>query len=674
MDPVDFAALDRLRKYLATIRKGHRPALDHYISKDKLGFFHQPSARDRASCASTATCVSSLVGAGLWNADHPLWERTELVARRLLKKPRKSAGLDPDNPFSLAFISEAVLDLQLACPEYSRAEEHLKTIRNDIAPLLVESVNATGAVKIEYYPESAYLTQLVTRVLLRVGELDSQLRTKYLTDDVREGVQRWTRSEVDRQIALISAKSKSADPLSLAYAIALSNEVSTDEQNSPESKQIFSHALALFFESQNEDGSWPTSRPLFHYPKVGNAYCYEYEVLTQLLSSQLLRLELLPYLAHLEKAAYLLQKTAYDLQPEQPGVRLAWASGHHPQIAGPESWSTASVYHFVHALDRLAAEGIRRALFSELGSIYSTPVRSKNPDTEAKSFAPDFLDADLMLNNRRHSLRNTIAQAFVFKIARDSHRVAKGQSLPNKTPMSAILFGPPGTSKTQLAKMISVFLGWPLLSVDPSYLVSEGLDRIQALANRLFSMLTASEQIVVLLDEFDEMGRDRARSHELLSRFITTAMLPKLAQINQERKIVFLLATNYVSGFDAAFSRGGRFDMLIQIMPPNRKAKYKRWPELKKKVQTVRAAKKKKDIEDWIDELTYLECDSLVSKLAEVTTQTAIYNEIDVAHKACTLLKLNDIGSGGAEGNDAMQPITWKDTSKQEREQMRVSL
>jgi hypothetical protein len=100
------------------------------------------------------------------------------------------------------------------------------------------------------------------------------------------------------------------------------------------------------------------------------------------------------------------------------------------------------------------------------------------------------------------------------------------------------------------------YLGWPVLSVDPSYLVEEGLDRIQALASRLFRMLTMTEQVVVLLDEFDEMGRDRARADELLSRFITTAMLPKLASINDQRKIVFLLATNYISGFANGFEAG----------------------------------------------------------------------------------------------------------------------
>src|SRR5207253_5848743 len=97
------------------------------------------------------------------------------------------------------------------------------------------------------------------------------------------------------------------------------------------------------------------------------------------------------------------------------------------------------------------------------------------------------------------SLRRTIAETFVFPIAKESSRVSKGGKLPATTPMSGIFFGPPGTSKTRLAMHISEYLGWPLLSVDPSYLVQDGLDKIQAIANRVFSMLAITEQVVVLL-------------------------------------------------------------------------------------------------------------------------------------------------------------------------------
>ena len=136
-------------------------------------------------------------------------------------------------------------------------------------------------------------------------------------------------------------------------------------------------------------------------------------------------------------------------------------------------------------------------------------------------------------------------------------------------------------------------------------------------ANKLFSLLAIAEQIVVLLDEFDEMGRDRSASPDILSRFITTAMLPKLAAINDERKIVFLLATNYVSQFDAAFSRGGRFDMIIQVMPPNLDAKLARteWHDTLTSIFEGLNAKKTAEARSILGDLTFLETEQLVARL-----------------------------------------------------------
>jgi SpoVK/Ycf46/Vps4 family AAA+-type ATPase len=120
---------------------------------------------------------------------------------------------------------------------------------------------------------------------------------------------------------------------------------------------------------------------------------------------------------------------------------------------------------------------------------------------------------------KSRSLRESLAKHFVYPIAREADKVHRGGQLSEETPMSAIFFGPPGTSKTELAKIISGYLNWPLLLVDPSYVIPQGLDKVQAMANKLFSMLLAAELIVVLLDEFDELGRDRAGNENLLSRF-----------------------------------------------------------------------------------------------------------------------------------------------------------
>jgi SpoVK/Ycf46/Vps4 family AAA+-type ATPase len=202
--------------------------------------------------------------------------------------------------------------------------------------------------------------------------------------------------------------------------------------------------------------------------------------------------------------------------------------------------------------------------------------------------------------------------------------------------MSAILFGPPGTSKTTLAGLIAEFLHWPLLQIDPSYLVQQGWDRIQAQASRLFSMLTATERVVVLLDEFDEIGRDRSGNQEILSRFITTAVLPKLAKINQERRIVFLLATNYIRSFDAAFSRGGWFDMLIPVFPPTVDAKRNEWPlfrTLEQRLAAGQAARARM----LLAHLTYDECKQLASKLTSDDSADAYFHKLSEAYEAGTL-------------------------------------
>ena len=146
----------------------------------------------------------------------------------------------------------------------------------------------------------------------------------------------WARSEINKQIALITGKSRVGDALQLAYAIILAVTTVPDERTSPEDREIFGHALAIFFNAQNDNGSWPWSRPLFHYAEVGNAYCFEYELLVQLLNCRQLWDELLNYIVSFERAVTLLAKTAFDLDPGTPGRIIAWASGHHPQLEGPK--------------------------------------------------------------------------------------------------------------------------------------------------------------------------------------------------------------------------------------------------------------------------------------------------------------------------------------------------
>src|SRR5262249_18527337 len=150
-------------------------------------------------------------------------------------------------------------------------------------------------------------------------------------------------------------------------------------------------------------------------------------------------------------------------------------------------------------------------------------------------------------------------------------------------------------------------------------------------------MLASLERVVVLLDEFDELVRERtAEESEVLSRFLTTAMLPKLSLINERRRIIFIIATNHIESFDFAIRRPGRFDLILQIMPPSMEAKLAHWPDVANKLNSFDLRDNSK-IEQALTELTYAEFSELSAKIAGAQNVDQAKKIIETLHKGCTL-------------------------------------
>ena len=530
--PFGFTNLEALRLFCRQIQQDQTDSLKYF--EFDVGYLHfRGKKKDSISISSSATCVLSLVATDRWT-------KNKAESKALLEKiavAKKSAGLIEENPFTLAWILETVTALQ------DRAEplEAATIARVAEIECTLQKATANGGVSISPYPPSAYLTQLVVRALRRRGKLTSELE---------EAVKTWAWSELTRQLALIHAESKTQDAFAVAYLLMLVAAVTQSGKINPEETSIQRAALKTFFSRQLKDGTWPLSRPLFHYPNYGNAYCYEYEMLTQLLAEPELQEQLRNYLPNLSAAAASVSNSVYRVEQGIP----AWTSGHHPNQAEPESWATASAYHFVHHLDRLLADAVRHELFLYLDQ--PLPLTIKREPKEKDKFAPspDFIDSTLDLPGKpNHSLRDFLWERFVQPLSEQADGIAKGRCFKKGTPTSAILFGPPGTSKTELSKKVADFLGWPLLVIDPSLLLRKGMDGIQAEANIIFLMLQETERVVVLFDEFDELVRERGSSDsQPFSRLLTTAMLPKLASIHKRASLVFIIATNHVGEFDLA--------------------------------------------------------------------------------------------------------------------------
>jgi hypothetical protein len=286
------------------------------------------------------------------------------------------------------------------------------------------------------------------------------------------------------------------------------------------------------------------------------------------------------------------------------------------------------------------AEAVRRELFRYLGSPLPT---TGTPGEKKSDFAKEFLDSRLKVNGKQRSLKKFLWENFVKPLREERDRIAQGRTFGKRTPRSAIFFGPPGTSKTDLSQKIADFLGWPLLSIDPSHLLRNGMEGIQAEANAIFRMLEQTERIVVLFDEFDELVLERGSPKaETFSRFLTTAMLPKLASIHNRATLVFIIATNNIGDFDLAIRRQGRFDRVVQIMPPTYASKMskKDWGSAKLNITSKfrkLGVKLTPLLKEQLSDLTYGEFDAFASKLAQCTDRLEAIRALDDLWKRCTL-------------------------------------
>jgi len=128
----------------------------------------------------------------------------------------------------------------------------------------------------------------------------------------------------------------------------------------------------------------------------------------------------------------------------------------------------------------------------------------------------------------------------------------------------ALLVGPPGTGKTLTAQALAGELGLPLVLVDIATVVSSYLGETSRNLASIFEFC-ARGTWVVLFDEFDALGKERADAseHGELKR-VVTAFLQLLDEF-QGRSLI-LAASNHPALIDNAVWR--RFDEVLEFRLP----------------------------------------------------------------------------------------------------------
>jgi hypothetical protein len=545
---------------------------------------------------TSATCWNSLFDCP------PRFRTAEFKgAEDLRRKFAAKALLRPDQDWkseksAAVYCRCRALPMVIACSMGPRLdqtiERHIKTILDQLDDRHADRFGIGEADPSEkdekWYPPNAYHTYWTLDIVNRLKErfpADYENLSQPAVLNVgqkRDGMILWSRQKLGYQIGLHSATPQSSllDSDQLAWSLAVFMRFDPTMKVDLENRDFLTQALKCLFSTQ-VDGTWRHYKPLFHYEAVGNAYCYVFETFAALLQcalvdtaeAKMIRELLRLYCKNLMDLWRYADVTKLPLPA--PGKGVGWRSGHRINNPQPESWATASVFSYAQALRRLVGIWCREEALKNL----NTPLPKRDPEKAPEKMAER--------GKTWGSLGMPVSERLFTMFVNPARMHDCSDMLePDSQPIeehyarSAILFGPPGTSKTTLIRLLADATNWNYVEIHASHFVAEGLMQVQKTADRIFKQLSELDHSVVLFDEIDELVREREMEEDAFGRFLTTSMLPKLAQLWEARKIFYFVATNHINYFDSAIIRSNRFDALILVSPPSFYTKIARLTEL----------------------------------------------------------------------------------------------
>src|SRR5438445_678240 len=149
---------------------------------------------------------------------------------------------------------------------------------------------------------------------------------------------------------------------------------------------------------------------------------------------------------------------------------------------------------------------------------------------------------------------------------------AKSQAVGAKIPKGVLLYGPPGSGKTLLARAVAGEAGVPFLSISGSDFVEMFVGVGAARVRDLFEQAKNNAPAIVFVDEIDAVGRQRGAGlgggHDEREQTLNQ-LLVEMDGFDARTGVILMAATNRPDILDPALLRPGRFDRQVVIDRPD---------------------------------------------------------------------------------------------------------
>ncbi len=141
-------------------------------------------------------------------------------------------------------------------------------------------------------------------------------------------------------------------------------------------------------------------------------------------------------------------------------------------------------------------------------------------------------------------------------------------------PKGILLQGPPGCGKTLLAKAVAHRSEANFIAVKGPALMSMYIGESERGVREVFKKARQAQPCIVFFDEIDALAPRRGAGAESgVAERVVSQLLTELDGIEELRGVMVLAATNRSDRLDPALLRPGRFDLILEIAPPDTPAR-----------------------------------------------------------------------------------------------------